>query len=78
MASGISAIGGRNRQIVIIIDVAERAGHIGVSSGEQEPGRAVVEYGRRPTDCVVACRALGGRKSCPSRRVHGIVGLLPG
>ena len=36
VALRISAIGGRNRQIVIVVDVARSAGHVGMSSGQQE------------------------------------------
>jgi len=77
MASGISAIGGRNRQIVVVVDVAERAGHIGVSGSEQEPGRAVIEFGVRP---IVKCMAAGAVRSgecCPCGCVRRIGCVLP-
>ena len=45
VAAGIPASCRRNLQVVVIVDVAGRARHIGVTSGKQESGRAVVELG---------------------------------
>jgi hypothetical protein len=43
MASRFAAMRRRDRQVVIVVDVAEGAGHIGMAIGEQEPGRAVIK-----------------------------------
>ena len=48
MASGISTIGRSDRQIVIVVDMAESASHIRVAAGQRETGRAVVEFGVQP------------------------------
>ncbi len=58
MAARIPAIGRRDRQIVVVIDVAGSAGHGGMAIGQQKPGRAVVECRRRPTDRRMARRAI--------------------
>jgi len=78
VALRVSAIGGGNRQIVVVVDVAQIAGHVGMPIRQQEPGRAVIECCRRPTGSRVAGRAVRGRKSRPGRRMDGIRGLLPG
>ena len=62
VAPRVSAISRRNRQIVIVVDVTQSAGHIRVPIGEQEPRRAVVECCCRPTHCRVAGRAIRKRK----------------
>ena len=67
MASGISAIGRRDRQIVVIVDMAERAGHVRVAIGQQESGRAVVELGVHPIVKRMAGRAVRGRKRSSGR-----------
>ena len=72
MALRVAAIGRRDRQIVVVVDVAQIAGHVGMPAGQQEPGRAVVECCRRPTDRRVAGRAVCSRKSRPGRRMNGI------
>jgi len=36
MALRIAAIGGSNRQIIVVVDMAEGAGHIRVAIGEEE------------------------------------------
>jgi hypothetical protein len=58
MASGISAIGRGDRQIVVVVDMAERASHVRVAVGEQEAGGAVVELGVRPVVKRMARRAV--------------------
>lgn len=58
MALRISAIGRCNRQIVIIVDMAERASHIRMTIGKQETGRAVIKLGVRPIVKRMATRAV--------------------
>ena len=77
MALRISAIGWGNRQIVVVIDVARSAGHIGVSGGEQESCGAVIECCGCPAGCCVACRAIHSRKCSAGRRVHRVCRRLP-
>jgi len=62
MALRISAIGRSNRQIVVVVDVAERAGHIGVPGGKREPGRAVIKRGVQPIVERRMAGFAGGRK----------------
>jgi len=45
VAAGGSAGRGRNLQVVVIVDVAGRAKHVGVPSSQQESGRTVIELG---------------------------------
>jgi len=78
MALRVAAVGRRNRQIVVVIEVAQIAGHVRMSAGQQETGRAVVKRCRRPTDRRMARRAVCSRKSRASRRMDRIIGLLPG
>lgn len=78
VALRIAAIGRRNRQRIIVIDVAERASHVGVPVGEQETGRAVIENCGGPTDRVVAGGAVRGGERRAGGGMHGIVGGLPG
>lgn len=77
VALRIAAIRGGNGQRIIVINVAERTGHVGVAIGQQEAGAAVVKCGRRPAHRVMAGRAISNRESRSGRRVNGIVGLLP-
>lgn len=48
MASGIFAISGPDRQIVVVIDVARSAGYVGVPILQQKTGCLVVECGVQP------------------------------
>jgi len=77
MALRIAAIGGSDRQIVVVVDVAERAGHICVAIRQEEAGRAVVKIRVQPAVKIVAACAVGccerGSRGC----VSGIRGLLP-
>lgn len=61
MASGISAIGWRDLQVVIVVDVARGAWHAGVTVGQQKTCGAVVKLGVGPCVKRVAGFA-GGRK----------------
>lgn len=52
----------RNLKVVVAIDVAGGAGHVGMAVRQGEPGGRVVENGVVPTDGVVALRAIPGGK----------------
>jgi len=78
MALRVSAIGRRDRQSVIVVDVAGSAGHVGMAIGQQESGGAVIEDRRCPAHGVVARRALRHGKCRSSGRMHGIIRGLPG
>jgi len=78
MAAGISAIDRRNRQRIIIVDVARGAGDVGVTVGQWKPGRVVVKRRRQPARRGVAGRAVGQGERGSSGRVNGVGGLLPG
>jgi len=67
VAAGISAIGRRDSQCIIIVDVAGSAGLIGVAIRQRETGGAVIESLSQPTDIVVASTANCNRKSRWSR-----------
>lgn len=77
MALRISATRWRDRQIVIVIDVAGRAGHVGVPGGERESRRAVIECCSCPTYGRVARRAIRRRECSARRRMHGARRCLP-
>ena len=49
MASRVSAIVQRGRQVIVVTDVARSAGHGGMAIREWEPCYAVVERSPRPT-----------------------------
>ena len=49
VASGISAVVRLRSQIVIVVDVAGDASHIGMAIRQQEPGGAVIELRAQPT-----------------------------
>lgn len=83
MASGVSAIIRLNRQIVIVVDVAVRAGvdlasrrHL-VRVGQRKARRRVVKVRRQPRNCIVASRAGRHWKHRSSSRMLGIRRLLP-
>ena len=78
------AIRVRGREIIVVVDVAVRAGvrfacrrHL-VRTRQRPAGRAVIEDGSGPRDRVVARRAVGCRKRCSGSRVRRVIGLLPG
>ena len=77
MATGISAIRRRNRQRVVVVDVARGAGHAGMSVGQRKSRGAVIESGRRPVGCVVAIRAICKCEGRSGTGMHRIASLLP-
>jgi len=54
VALRVAAIGRGDGQGIVIVDVTECAGHVGVPVGKQKTGGAMVESRRRPADRVVA------------------------
>ena len=78
MASRISAVGGSNLEIVVVVDMAAGARNGGVAIRKRETGGAVIESYICPGRGVVALRTIrrGERGTC--LRVRRIVGLLPG
>jgi len=73
VASRVPAIVQRGRQIVIVVDMAEGASHVGMALGQRESGRAVVELGIQPGVKRMASLA-GGGELCGN--VIGIDGFL--
>jgi hypothetical protein len=61
MALRVSAVRRLSRQIVVSVDVAQSALHVGVSLCQREASRAVVEVTCRPGGDGVATRASRGR-----------------
>jgi len=78
MALRVPAIRRGDRQIVVVVDVAQIAGHVGVPIGEQESRGAVVERCGRPADRGVARRTIRKCKGRTGRWMDGICSLLPG
>ena len=74
----VSAIGRRDRQIIVVIRVAQIAGYARVTAGQRESRGAVVKRCRCPTGGRVTSRAVRSRKSSAGRRMHRICGCLPG
>jgi hypothetical protein len=73
MALRVPAIGRSDRQIIVVINMTERARHIRMAIGQQEPGRTMVELGVQP----VVKRMTGfasSRELCGN--VVGISGFL--
>jgi len=78
MASRISAVGGSNLEIVVVVDMAAGARNSGVAVRERETGGAVIENYICPGRGVVALRTIRGGERGTRLRVRRIVGLLPG
>jgi len=73
MTSRVSAVGRRNRERVVVIDVAQPAGHVGMTVGQGEAGRIVIEYSGRPGRNRMACGASRSRRRKSRRDVIGNV-----
>lgn len=73
VTAGVTAIGGRNLQVVIVIDVAGSAGNVGMTVRQRKPGGAVIELRVEPGVEGVAGFACGGEIR---RGVIGIRGFL--
>jgi hypothetical protein len=63
VATGVTAIGGRDRQGVVVIHVAGSTGNIGVPVGQQKSRGAVIKRCGVPTDRGVAIHAVGRSES---------------
>ncbi len=61
VAARIAAVGRSDLQIVVVVDVAIGAGHVGVAIDQQEAGRRVIEFCVEPGVKTVASVA-GGRE----------------
>jgi hypothetical protein len=77
MALRVAAIGWRNRQIVIVVYVAKRAGHIRMAVGQQESRGTVVEFGVQPVIERMATRAVGSRKRGSRGWMFGVCSSQP-
>ena len=78
VASRVPAVIRRDRQGVVVIDVARGAGHVGMAVGQHEAGLAVVKLGGRgPTGRVMARLAIGKGELRSSRWMRRIIRLLP-
>jgi len=73
MALRVAAIGRRNLQVVVVVDMAGRARHIGVAVGQKKTGSAMVKFCAQPT--VESVAGLAGLRK-RSRYVIRIRGLL--
>lgn len=73
MALGIAAVRGRDRQVVVVVDMTGGAGHVCVAICQQEPCRAVVKLRTQPAVERMAGFAGGGKLRAD---VVGIRGLL--
>jgi len=78
MASRISAVRWRNRQSVVVVDMAGSARNVRMPVRQQESRRGVVEISRVPALGRMATRAIRDGEDRPRGRVHWVVGLLPG
>jgi len=77
------AIRVRRREIIVVVDVAVRAGtHLArrrhlVRTCQRPAGNRVIESRRQKRDCIVTARAVRGCERCPGCRMHGAVRSLP-
>jgi hypothetical protein len=73
VAAGISAIGRRNRQSIIVVDMAQGARYAGVSVGQRESSGVVIEYSGGPCRNRVASGAgRSGRREAGSDVVWNV------
>ena len=78
VTTGIAAVGGRNLQVVVAVDVAGRARDVGVAVRQQESSGAVIENGRRPARTVLwQVAQFEAANAVPAVACGRIVGLLP-
>jgi len=77
MATGVATIGRGNLQVVIVVDVATGARHVGVAGRQWESRGAVIELGAEPTVEIVTALAIGGRKRRACAGVGWARGALP-
>lgn len=63
VATGVSTIGRRNAQGIVIADVTQIAGYCCVAVGQREAGRGVIEYARGPgRNRVASCAGRSRRR----------------
>jgi len=75
VAAGISAVRWRNHQVIVVPDVARKAGHVGVALRQQESCGGVIKLGVQPTVEGMA-HIAGGGKHRGVGQVRRIIGLL--
>ncbi len=78
MALRVAAIGRRDRQIVIVVDVAGGARHIRVALSERESRLAVKEIRCQPARGGVTIVAICDGEFRAGGGMHGVGRLLPG
>ena len=78
VATRIAAIGRRDLQVVVIVDMAGGAGNVGVAIRQRKTSERVVEVRRIPAFGGVAVGAISRREDGAGCGVNRIVGLLPG
>jgi len=61
-----------HRQVVIVVEVAGSASHIGVAVGQKKSRGAVIEDRRGPRNRVVASVAVGTPKAAPAEECTGL------
>lgn len=73
VAARVAAIGRRDIQSIVVVDVAQTAGNRGMAIGQREAGRIVVEHSCGPRGDRMARRAGCGRSWEPGSNVIGHV-----
>lgn len=77
VATGVAAIGGSDLQAVVVVGVAGGAGDVGMSIGEQETRRAVIEFCIEKGVEGVATLAICRGEFRAGARMIGIGSILP-
>ena len=77
VTAGIAAIGGRDLQGIVVVDVALRTLQIGMAIRQRKTSGAVIECRSIPTRRGMTIDAIRGRKKRTGSRVWRIVGFLP-
>ena len=76
MALGIAAVGRRNRQVVIVVDMARSAGDIRMAIRQQETRRTVVKLRAQPAVERMAGFAGSGKLRADVVRVGGLLVVI--
>ena len=76
MALGIAAVGRRNRQVVIVVDMARSAGDIRMAIRQQETRRTVVKLRAQPAVEQMAGFAGSGKLCADVVRVCGLLVVI--
>jgi len=77
VAAGITAVRGRDGEVVIVVDVAGSARHVGMAVGQREAGAAVIKLCAQPGVEEMALLAIGGGECRARTGVIRIGGVLP-